>query len=447
MSRQLLCAQWVIPVEPTNVVLHDHCVAVENGKIAALLPTSAAIARWPNAVRVDLTGKVLIPGLVNLHTHAAMSLLRGAGDDLPLEQWLQQRIWPLEAKLMSPQFVFDGSVMAAYEMVRGGITCFNDMYFFPESTARAAQALGMKATLGIVMIEFASPYGSGPDEYLTKGLALRDQLRDDPLIRFSMAPHAPYTVSDANFVKIAAIAAELGLPINIHLHETAFEIQQSLKEYGKRPLQRLNDLGLLGPDLIAVHAVHLNDAEIELLARAGASVAHCPHSNLKLASGLAPTAKLAQRGINIGIGTDGSASNNRLDLFAESRTAALLAKVVSGDASCWPAHYTLRAATLAGAQALGLADQIGSIEVGKCADLVAVDLSDAHFLPVFDAVSHLIYAVGRDSVADVWINGKLVVSKRQLVDSNAAATVSEVTGRSGLWHNRVGEIVSASRGA
>ena len=447
MSRQLLCAQWVIPVEPTNVVLHDHCVAVENGKIAALLPTSAAIARWPNAVRVDLTGKVLIPGLVNLHTHAAMSLLRGAGDDLPLQQWLQQRIWPLEAKLMSPQFVFDGSVMAAYEMVRGGITCFNDMYFFPESTARAARALGMKATLGIVMIEFASPYGSGPDEYLSKGLALRDQLRDDPLIRFSMAPHAPYTVSDANFVKIAAIAAELGLPINIHLHETAFEIQQSLKEYGKRPLQRLNDLGLLGPDLIAVHAVHLNDAEIELLARAGASVAHCPHSNLKLASGLAPTAKLAQRGINIGIGTDGSASNNRLDLFAESRTAALLAKVASGDASCWPAHYTLRAATLAGAQALGLADQIGSIEVGKCADLVAVDLSDANYLPVFDAVSHLIYAVGRDSVADVWINGKLVVSKRQLVDSNAAATVSEVTGRSGLWHNRVGEIVSASRGA
>ena len=257
MSRQLLCAQWVIPVEPTNVVLHDHCVAVENGKIAALLPTSAAIARWPNAVRVDLTGKVLIPGLVNLHTHAAMSLLRGAGDDLPLEQWLQQRIWPLEAKLMSPQFVFDGSVMAAYEMVRGGITCFNDMYFFPESTARAAQALGMKATLGIVMIEFASPYGSGPDEYLSKGLALRDQLRDDPLIRFSMAPHAPYTVSDANFVKIAAIAAELGLPINIHLHETAFEIQQSLKEYGKRPLQRLNDLGLLGPDLIAIHAVQI----------------------------------------------------------------------------------------------------------------------------------------------------------------------------------------------
>ena len=447
MSRQLLCAQWVIPVEPTNVVLHDHCVAVENGKIAALLPTSAAIARWPNAVRVDLTGKVLIPGLINLHTHAAMSLLRGAGDDLPLEQWLQQRIWPLEAKLMSPQFVFDGSVMAAYEMVRGGITCFNDMYFFPESTARAAQALGMKATLGIVMIEFASPYGSGPDEYLSKGLALRDQLRDDPLIRFSMAPHAPYTVSDAHFVKIAAIAAELGLPINIHLHETAFEIQQSLKEYGKRPLQRLNDLGLLGPDLIAVHAVHLNDAEIELLARAGASVAHCPHSNLKLASGLAPTAKLAQRGINIGIGTDGSASNNRLDLFSESRTAALLAKVASGNASCWPAHYTLRAATLAGAQALGLADQIGSIEVGKCADLVAVDLSDANYLPVFDAVSHLIYAVGRDSVADVWINGKLVVSKRQLVDSNAAATVSEVTGRSGLWHNRVGEIVSASRGA
>lgn len=446
LSMELLCAQWVIPVEPLNVVLADHAVAVEDGRIVAVLPTATAIERWPQARRTLLPGQALIPGLVNLHTHAAMSILRGAGDDLPLERWLNERIWPLEKQLISPEFVYDGAVMAAREMLLGGITCFNDMYFFPEQTARAARLLGMRATIGIVVIDFPSAYGSGPAEYLRKGLELRDDYREDPLIRFSLAPHAPYTVSDQNFVRAASLAAELGLTIHTHLHETAVEVAESLKQYGKRPLRRLHDLGLLGPDLIAVHAVHLDDDDINLLAEAGASVAHCPHSNLKLASGIAPMAALARRGVNVGIGTDGSASNNRLDLFSEARTAALLAKGISGDATVWPAHNTLRAMTLGGAQALGLGNEIGSIEPGKAADLVAVDLSDSQYQPVFDADSHLIYAAGRETVSQVWINGKLVVSMRQLVDSDAASEVSEVAARSRLWHNRVGEILSASRG-
>lgn len=444
---ELLCAQWVIPVEPNNVVLSDHAVAINEGRIVAVLPTAAALARWPDAKRTDLAGKALIPGLVNLHSHAAMSLLRGAGDDLPLERWLNDRIWPIEGKLMSPEFVYDGALLAAHEMLLGGITCFNDMYFFPDQTARAVRALGMRATLGIVVFEFPSAYGSGPTEYLRKGLELRDAWRDQDMIRFALAPHAPYSVSDDSFRRVAILAAELGLPIHTHLHETAFEITESIKQYGKRPLQRLAELGLVGPDLIAVHAVHLNDADIDLLAESGASVAHCPHSNLKLASGIAPVSELVRRGVNVGIGTDGSASNNRLDLFSEARTAALLAKGASGDATVWPAHHTLRAATLGGAQALGLGDQMGSITPGKVADLVAIDLSATHYQPVFDADSHLIYAAGRESVCEVWINGTLVVSKRQLVGTDAASEVSEVAGRIRLWHNRVGEFLSASREA
>jgi 5-methylthioadenosine/S-adenosylhomocysteine deaminase len=441
MSVELLCPQWIVPVVPADTVLDDHAVALEGERILAVLPRAEAFARWPQARRTELPGQVLIPGLVNLHTHAAMALLRGVGDDLPLQQWLQHRIWPIEAALMSPEFVFDGSVLAAQEMLRGGITCFNDMYFFPEQTARAALALGMRAQVGIIVIEFPSVYGSGPADYLSKGLQARDHLREEPLIGFTLSPHAPYTVSDDSFRRVASLSAELGLPIHCHLHETAFEIEDSLRQHGRRPLERLVDLGLVGPELIAVHAVHLSPGDIECLAQRGASVAHCPHSNLKLASGIAPVAALRANGVGVGIGTDGSASNNRLDLLGEGRTAALLAKAASGDASACPAHAMLRAMTLDGARALGLADTIGSIEPGKFADMVSVDLGTDDLAPVYDPVSQLIYAAGRDAVDRVWVSGSLVVSKRQLTRPTAAGLVSEVVARSGLWHNRIGEIV------
>ena len=440
---KLIAPQWIAPVEPAATVLHDHAVAIEGERIVAVLPAQQARQAWPDAAVTELPGHLLVPGFVNLHTHVPMTLLRGAGDDLPRERWLRERIWPLEAALISPEFVADGAVLACAEMLLGGVTCFSDMYFYPEEVARAALDMGMRAAVGIIVIEFGSPYGSGAAEYIRKGLELRDQLRDEPRIRFTLAPHAPYTVSDDSFRRVASLAAELAMPVQCHVHETLTEISDSLAQHGKRPLQRLADLGLLGPDFIAIHAVHLDDADLALLARQGAVVAHCPHSNLKLASGIAPTARMRAAGIPVGIGTDGAASNNRLDLLAEARTASLLAKGSSGDATAWPAHETLHAMTLAGARALGLGDQLGSITPGKQADLVAIDLSEARTLPVFEPVAQLVYGAGRDQITAVWVAGKVVVHERQLAGQQAVSRLGEVVARTRLWHNRIVETLPA----
>jgi 5-methylthioadenosine/S-adenosylhomocysteine deaminase len=402
----LLCPRWIVPVEPAGAVLEGHCVALRDGLVEAVLPLAEAQSRFPSHAKVELPEHALIPGLVNAHTHAAMTLMRGLADDLPLMRWLEEHIWPAEMKHVSAQFVRDGTLIACAEMLRGGVTCFNDMYFFPEAALEAAQQAGMRVALGMIVFDFPSAYGADADDYLAKGLALRDQWREHPLVSFCLAPHAPYTVSDATFRKVVKIAGEVDVPVHIHVHETADEIQRSLAEHGVRPLERLQRLGLLGPNLIAVHAVHLSDAEIALLARHGASVAHCPSSNLKLASGFSPTAKLAAAGVNLCIGTDGAASNNRLDMFAETRLAALLAKAVAADAQALPAHAALRAATLGGAKALGLDAKIGSIVAGKAADLAAVRLSGPELSPCFDPASHLIYTAGREHVTDVWVAGK-----------------------------------------
>ncbi|HWS75570.1 MAG TPA: TRZ/ATZ family hydrolase [Quisquiliibacterium sp.] len=444
---QLICPEWIAPVAPAPEVLAGHAVLVEGDRIAGLMPAGQARALHPSARCIELPGHLLVPGLVNLHTHASMSLLRGVGDDLPLQEWLEQRIWPLEGRLMSPEFVYDGALLACAEMALGGITCFNDMYFFPEQVASAASLLGMRAALGIIVIEFPSAYGSGAADYLRKGLELRDRLRDDPLFSFCLAPHAPYSVSDESFSRVARLAGETGMPVHCHLHETAGEVSESLARYGRRPLQRLADLGLLGPELIAVHAVHMDDTDLRMLAEHGASVAHCPHSNLKLASGIARVARMRELGINVGIGTDGAASNNRLDLIQEGRTAALLAKGSTGDPTALPAHEVLHAMTLGGARALGLSDRIGSIETGKAADLVAVDLSALQSAPVFDPVSQLVYAAGREQVSEVWIAGRAVVSKRQLAENEVRSRVSEVVGRVRVWHNRISEILPDGLGA
>lgn len=438
----ILAPQWIAPVAPDPRVLTGHAVLVEDGRIAELASFDALRERHPDVPLTLLPGQLLVPGFVNLHTHAAMSLLRGVADDLPLHDWLRKRIWPLEGKLVSRAFVRDGALLAAYEMLMGGTTCFNDMYFFPEESVAAARQLGMRSMQGIIVIEFPSAYASDAGDYLRKGLELRDRHRDDPMVGFCLAPHAPYTVSDETLKRVAVLARELGLPIHTHVHETAGEIEESQSRHGKRPLQRLDALGLLGPELIAVHAVHLDDNDLRLLATAGASVAHCPHSNLKLASGIAPVARMVESGIRVGLGTDGSASNNRLDLLQEARTAALLAKGSSGQADAWPAAQVLKALTLDAAAALGLDDRIGSIEAGKRADLVAVDLSAPELSPVFDPVSQLVYAAGREHVQHVWIDGRHVVRKRQLTDDAASVAVSELVGRTALWHNRTGEILS-----
>jgi 5-methylthioadenosine/S-adenosylhomocysteine deaminase len=316
-------------------------------------------------------------------------------------------------------------------MLRGGITCFNDMYFFPAAAIEAAQEAGMRISAGMIVFDVPSAYGADPDDYLAKGLALRDQWGEHPLVSFCLAPHAPYTVSDATFRKVAKLAAEVDVPVHVHLHETEHEIERSLAEHGVRPLERLRRLGLLGPGLIAVHAVHLEDGEIALLARHRASVAHCPASNLKLASGFAPAAKLAAAGVNIALGSDGAASNNRLDVLGEMRLAALLAKAVARDAEAMPAHAALRAATLGGAVALGLESRIGSIVAGKAADLAAVQLTGPELSPCYDPVSDLVYAAGREHVSDVWVAGRRLIQGKK--HQNTA--LEGLDTRSKLWQN------------
>ena len=429
----LIDARWVIPVNPAGRVLDEHSVAVRDGRIVAVLPRDDAHAAYVAAEHVCLPMHALVPGMVNLHTHAAMSLMRGFADDVPLMQWLQDRIWPAEAKHVSPQFVYDGTLLACAEMLRGGITCFNDMYYFPGEAARAALDIGMRAALGLVVIEFPSAYASDADDYVAKGLALRDALRDQPLLSFCMAPHAPYTVSDKTFARLITLAEELDLPVHMHVHETEDEIERSLAEHGMRPLERLRRMGLVGPNLIAVHAIHLTPEEIGLLMQNGSSVAHCPSSNLKFANGFAPVARMLAEGVNIGLGTDGPASNSRLDMFQEMRQAALLAKAVSGDARALPAHRVLSMATLDGARALRLDHAIGSIEKGKFADLMAVKFTAPDMLPCYDPISHIVYAAGRENVSHVWVAGRLLVQNRAL----ETPPKNDLEKLAVLWQNRL----------
>ncbi len=429
----LIRPEWIIPIEPAGVTLTNHALAVDQGRILALLPTTEARQRFLPRETIELPGQVLLPGLVNLHTHAAMSLLRGYADDLPLMRWLSEHIWPAEARHADAGFVRDGSLLACAEMLRGGVTTFNDMYFFPEAAAEAVLQSGMRAALGMIAIEFPTRYAADADDYLSKGLAVRDRYSDEERLSFCLAPHAPYTVTDKTFSKIATLAAQLELPIHMHFHETAHEIEESVKQHGVRPIERLRRLGLLGPQLIAVHAVHLEPAEIELLAHEGCHIAHCPTSNMKLASGIPPMAAAQARGLNFGLGTDGAASNNRLDMFHEIRHAALLAKVASRDAEALGAHVVLAAATLGGARALGLDAQIGSLLAGKAADLCAVRLDEWLLQPCYDPASHLVYTAGREQVTHTWVGGKLVMSGGNPLQIDA----SELLDITGLWHTRL----------
>ena len=425
-----------MPVEPAGVVLEHHAVAVRDGKIETVLPAEQAQARFPGYENVALKNHVLMPGLVNAHTHAAMSLLRGLADDLPLMRWLEEHIWPAERKHVSREFVRDGTLVACAEMIRGGITCFNDMYFFPDASLEAALAAGLRSVQGMIVIEFPSAYAADAADYLRRGLEVRDRHGDEPLASFCLAPHAPYTVSDSSLKQISTLAAELDVPVHIHLHETQGEIDRSLAEHGVRPLERLARLGLVGPSLVAVHAVHLSSQEIDLLAQQGASVVHCPSSNLKLASGFAPVHAMLKKGINVALGTDGAASNNRLDMFQEMRTAALLAKAVGNDAQAMPAQAALRAATLSGAKALGLEKLIGSIEPGKAADLIAVDFSAPELAPCYDVISHLVYVAGRENVSHAWVGGRPLMRERQL----ESPALQRLEGHRQLWQNAVKKI-------
>ena len=429
----LLHARWIIPVEPDAAVYEHHSLAIKDGRIHALVSGDEARRRYQADVVVELADHALIPGLINAHTHAAMSLFRGLADDLPLMAWLNDHIWPAEGAWVNPEFVRDGTQLAMAEMLKGGVTCFNDMYFFPDETAQAVHEAGMRAMVGMILIDFPTAWAQDAEDYVEKGLKLHDHYRNHPLIATAFAPHAPYTVSDGPLQRVRVLADELDVPIHMHVHETTAEVQQGMEQHGIRPLQRLEKLGLTSPRLVGVHMTQLSDAEIAAYARGGAHVVHCPESNLKLASGFCPVHKLLAAGINVAIGTDGAASNNDLDMFAEMRAAALLAKAVAGDASALPAHRALRMATLNGAAALGLAEETGSLTAGKAADITAVHLGALETQPLYHPISQLVYAAGRRQVSDVWVAGQ------HLVKEGVLTTLDEqdILAKARAWQQKI----------
>ena len=432
----LIEAGWVVPVEPHGVVLEGHAVAVDGGTVVAVLPLAEARARFAAREVVSRPGSVLIPGLVNAHTHNPMTLMRGVADDLALHEWLQQHIWPVEAAVIGPEFVADGVELAIAEMLRGGTTCCNENYFFPDVQAATYKRHGFRARVGLPVIDFPTAWAKTDDEYFDRAGEVHDQWRGDPLVSTAFAPHAPYTVSDASFGRIRMLADQLDIPVHCHVHETAQEVAESQERHGQRPLARLDRLGLVNDRLIAVHMTALDQAEIELCAQRGVSVVHCPESNLKLASGFCPVGKLQAAGVNVAIGTDGAASNNDLDMFGELRTAALLAKAVAGDPTALDAAAALRAATLGSARAMGLEAQVGSIEPGKQADLACIDLDPLETQPLFHVLSQLAYATGRHQVTDVWIAGKRKLRDRVLVDMDAEALVANAR----QWRARIAQV-------
>ncbi len=429
----LIAPRWLVPVEPHGVVLENHVVAIDGDRIVAVLPANEAFARYAPREIVELAEHALLPGLVNAHTHNPMTLMRGLADDLPLMRWLQDHIWPAEAKAIGPEFVRDGVELAVAEMLRGGTTCCNENYFFPDIQAATYRRLGFRAMVGLPVIEFPSAWAQTRDEYFDKGLAVHDEFRDEALLGTSFAPHAPYTVADESFERIRLLSDQLDLPVHLHLHETAHEVEEARRERGARPFTRLQALGLVNDHLIAVHMTQLTDAEIAACAEAGVSVVHCAESNLKLASGFCPVEKLRRAGVNVGIGTDGCASNNDLDMIGEMRTAALLAKAVAGDASAMAAADTLRAATLDAARALGWNERIGSIEVGKQADLAAIRLDDIETEPMYELISQIVYAGGRHQVTDVWIAGRRKLRDRAPLDLDMA----ELRVKAQRWRERI----------
>lgn len=429
-------ARWVVPVEPHGVVLEHHAVAVDKDVIVAVLPIAEARAAYAPRERVELGEHALIPGLINSHTHNPMTLLRGLADDLPLMVWLRDHIWPAEAKVIGPEFVRDGVELAVAEMLRGGTTCANENYFFPDAIGATYRKLGFRAVVGLPVIEFPTAWANSQDEYFERAAEVHDSFLGDALVSTAFAPHAPYTVSDASFERIRVLSDQLDIPVHLHTHETAHEIEEEKRKSGLRPFQRLQKLGLVNDRLIAVHMTQVTDGEIAACAEAGVSVVHCPESNLKLASGFCPAEKFRTAGVNLAIATDGCASNNDLDMFSEMRTAAILAKAVAQDAAAFDAASALRAGTLNAARAMGLEDKVGSIEVGKQADLAAVRLSDLETQPLFHVASQLVYATGRHQVTDVWIAGRRKLAARELVGMDVEAMLA----RTHQWRARIAAV-------
>jgi 5-methylthioadenosine/S-adenosylhomocysteine deaminase len=429
----LVTARWVVPVEPDGRVLEDHSVAILGGRIVAVLPAADARARYDAREIVDRPSHVLLPGLINAHTHAAMTLLRGRAENRRLGPWLREGVWPLERRWAGPEYVRDGTELAIAEMIRAGITCFADMHLWPEVAAQAAAECHMRASIGLVVTEAATGWASTADECIDRGMQLRDLYRGDPLLCTHFAPHAPYSVTDTTLARVRRLADELDLPVALHLHETAWEIDESERRFGQRPLSRLATLGLASPQLVAVHMTHVAPGDLALLAECGASVVHCPESNLKLGAGVCPVPDLLGRGVRVALGTDGAASNNDLDVLGEARTAGLLASGVTAAPGSLVPSDLLRMATLEGARVLGLGDVTGSLVPGKWADLCCIDLRSPRSWPVSDLAATVVYCASSRQVSDTWVAGRRLLADGALIylDENA------VLERAESWRRRM----------
>jgi 5-methylthioadenosine/S-adenosylhomocysteine deaminase len=429
----LICARWVLPVEPDGAPLADHAVAIRAGRIVAVLPRHEARARFEPAELIERTQHALLPGFVNAHTHAAMALLRGRAENLPLAPWLQESIAPIERRWADPEYVRDGTELAIAELQRSGTTCFADMHAWPEIAARTAADLHMRASIGLVVEQSASGWAASPDEYIEKGMALRDQYRGDPLVATHFALEPAVLLDDATLLRVRRLADELEIPVAMPAHESAWEVTESLGRHGARPLERLQRLGLTSPLLVAVHATQVNGADLDTLAACGAAVVHCPESNLKLGSGIAPVVELLGRGLRVALGTDGAASNNDLDMMSEMRCAGLLSAGVSSRPGALVARDLLRMATLEGARALGLGELTGSLVPGKWADLCCVNLRTPASWPVHDVETALVYSCSSRQVTDTWVAGRRVYGDGTLryVDEDA------VLDRAEAWRARI----------
>lgn len=411
----IISASWIFTSNSEGQLLSDYSIVIENDKIIDLVSQDKVFDEYEANDTYQLTDHILIPGLINTHTHAAMSLFKGFADDLPLQDWLNDYIWPAEKEFINSSFVKDGSILALSEMIKSGVTTFNDMYFFPDATAEAVKELGVRSNIGLVVLDFPTNYATDPEDYLLKGFEFRDKWRNEELITTSIAPHAPYSVSDEAFTLINTYSEELSINIHTHLHETQWEIEDSIEKYGITPVQRLNNLGIIGPSLMAVHCVHLNDQDIATLAKNKVSIVHNPSSNMKLGSGIADIAKMLKQNLNISLGTDSSASNNRLDIMEEMRLAALLIKGSTKSPESFSANEAIKMATINGAKALGLESIIGSIEKNKKADLVAIDLNSIENQPIYNPLTTLVYSSSRSDVSYVWIDGEIKLKDKKLV--------------------------------
>lgn len=432
---QILLPEWIVTVNSSFEVLRDCAVVVLNDRILSIVTHEELpqLEYYQQAEIIELPGSVLMPGLINSHTHASMSLFRGIADDLPLMDWLGNHIWPAESKWVNAEFIADGFELASAEMMRSGTTCLNDMYFFPDIVARSAERIGMRTVVGLIVLDFPTVWAKDAEEYLHKAMAVHDEVRELTMVTSAFAPHAPYTVSDGPLQQIAMFSSELDIPVHMHIHETTAEVDKAQQETGMRPLERLDQLNLLNSNLIAVHMTELNDFEIERVAEAAVNIVHCPQSNLKLGSGLCPVSSLLAAGINLCLGTDGAASNNDLDMFDEMRTAALLAKGLSGDAASCNSRQSIEMATINGARALGIGDRVGSIEVGKLADLIALDMSALNTQPLYDPVDQIVYALNSRQVSHVWINGKCQLKDFELCHLDQKA----ITRKAAAWAGKI----------